>query len=89
MGTPEATDDEAPVQVTFSKGYWLATTETTQGQYTAVMGTTPWKGQSFVKEGADYAASYVSWDDGVKFCETLSTSERKAAASRGNPGSGN
>ena len=38
--------------VQFTKPFYLQTTEVTQGQWTAVMGTAPWKGKGFVKEGA-------------------------------------
>lgn len=86
MGSPrsdkDAQADEKPqVEVTLRKGFWLGKHEVTQGQWQAVMETTPWKGEIsefLVKEGADYAASYVSWEDAVKFCQALSTSERKA-----------
>ena len=32
-------------------------------------------GEKNVKEGSDYAASYVSWDDAVEFCRKLSAKE--------------
>jgi formylglycine-generating enzyme required for sulfatase activity len=41
------------------------------------MGTEPWKGQQHVKEGPNYAASYVSWDDAVTYCKKLSEKESK------------
>lgn len=66
-------DDELPQhRVRISQDFRLGVTEVTQGQWRAVMGTTPWSGKSSVKEGADYAASYVSWDDAVEFCRKLS-----------------
>jgi formylglycine-generating enzyme required for sulfatase activity len=49
--------------------------QVTQEQWRQVLGTTPWKGESFTIEGSDVAASYVSWDDAVKFCERLSQKE--------------
>ena len=39
------------------------------------MGTEPWKGKSLVKEGDDYAATYVSWEDAVAFCKKLSSQD--------------
>ena len=44
------------------------------------MGTEPRKGQLFgkyVKEGANYAATYVSWDDAIAYCKKLSEKEGK------------
>ena len=62
-------------RVTLTKSFHLGQTEVTQGQWKAVMDTTPWKGKPGVKEGDDYAATYVSWEDAVAFCEKLSEKE--------------
>ncbi len=90
MGTPGATDLEAPVQVTLTKGYWLGQTEVTQAQWTAVMGAAskPWSGKTYVKEGPNFPASYISHgvnpdgtieaDSATAFCEKLTEIERKA-----------
>ena len=81
MGSPPSETDrkinEAQVDVALS-GFWLGQTEVTQGQFQRVHGTTPWKGESFVKEGPDFAASYVDHDDAVSFCVKLTTQERGA-----------
>jgi formylglycine-generating enzyme required for sulfatase activity len=81
MGSPEGEegrrDDEQQHPVTISKAFYMQTTEVTQGQWKAVMGTEPWKGKQLVKEGADYAASYISWDDAVEYCKKLSEAEGK------------
>ena len=72
----EGEDDERPQhQVTITKPFWLGVHQVTQEQWRQVLGTTPWKGQSYTIEGSDVAASYVSWDDAVKFCERLSQKE--------------
>ncbi len=71
---------EDQVSVTLTHGFWLGQTEVTQGQWQAVMGTTPWKGQRNVKEGANYSASYVSWNDAAAYCQKLSESERVAGS---------
>ena len=39
------------------------------------MGTEPWKGEDYVREGDDYPAVYVSWDDAAAFCKKLSAME--------------
>jgi sulfatase modifying factor 1 len=81
MGSPESEagreDDESQHQVTISKPFYMQTTEVTRGQWKAVMGTEPWKGEKYVKEGANYAATYVSWDDAVAYCKKLSEKEGK------------
>ena len=58
--------------VRISKSFYFATTEVTQGQWKAVMKTTPWKGKGLVRKGDNYAASYVSWEDAVEYCRLLS-----------------
>jgi sulfatase modifying factor 1 len=81
MGSPETEkdrqDDEYQHKVSISKPFYIQTTEVTQGQWKAVMGTEPWKGKQYVKEGLNYAASYVSWDDAVAYCKKLSEIEDK------------
>jgi formylglycine-generating enzyme required for sulfatase activity/serine/threonine protein kinase len=81
MGSPAGEerrrDDETQVSVTLARAFQLSRTEVTQGQWRAVMGTEPWKGQFDVQEGDDYAATYVSWEEAVSFCEKLSAKERK------------
>jgi sulfatase modifying factor 1 len=81
MGSPDSEkdrkDDEDQHMVTISKAFYMQTTEVTQGQWMAVMGTEPWKGKSYVKEGPNNAASYVSWNDAVAYCKKLSEKEGK------------
>jgi len=64
-------------KVTISKAFYIQTTEVTQGQWKAVMGTEPWKGENFIKEGGNYPAMYVEWDDAVAYCKKLSEKEGK------------
>jgi sulfatase modifying factor 1 len=79
IGSPESEadreDDETQHPVTITQAFYMQTTEVTQGQWTAVMGTVPWKGQGYAKEGPNYAATYVNWDDAVAFCKKLSEQE--------------
>jgi formylglycine-generating enzyme required for sulfatase activity len=65
------------VEVTLTQGFWLTETEITQGQWERVMHTTPWKGQRWVKEENECAASYISHDAALSFCEKLTELERK------------
>jgi formylglycine-generating enzyme required for sulfatase activity len=81
MGSPEDEaarhDDEHQHGVSISKAFYMQTTEVTQGQWKAVMGTEPWKGEDYVKEGPNYPATWVSWDDAVAYCKKLSKQEAK------------
>jgi formylglycine-generating enzyme required for sulfatase activity len=81
MGSPETEegrqDDEHQHQVTITQPFYMQTTEVTQGQWKTVMGTEPWKGKNYVKEGPNYPASYVRWDDAVAYCKKLSEAEGK------------
>ena len=81
MGSPETLKDRRDIEyqhkVTISKAFYIQTTEVTQGQWKALMGTEPWKGKQYVKEGPDYPAVYVSWDDTVAYCKKLSEKESK------------
>ena len=82
MGTSQAEtgrqDDENQVDVTLSNGFWMGQTEVTQGLFQRVQGTAPWKSEIYAKEGADYAASFVSLNDAVSFCAKLTSQERTA-----------
>ncbi|MDA0746931.1 MAG: formylglycine-generating enzyme family protein [bacterium] len=76
MGSPGSEpghgSDEGPQhEVTISQGFHLGKYEVTQGQWEAVMGTTPWSGGSYVQEKPDNPAVYVSWNDAQEFVHRL------------------
>ena len=81
MGSPEDEvarhDDEFQHGVSISKALYMQTTEVSQGQWKAVMGTEPWRGQRYAKAGSNYAAAFVSWDGAVAYCKKLSEKEGK------------
>lgn len=68
-------DSEKQHKVTLSQGFYIQTTEVTQGQYYEVMGTRPWIGKSYVKIGDSYPAVYVSWHDSQNFIRKLNSIE--------------
>lgn len=68
MGSPSSepgrSSYEGPQrEVTITSGFWLGAYEITQGQWQAVMGTTPWSGQDYVQANAQHPAVFISWDD--------------------------
>jgi sulfatase modifying factor 1 len=71
-------EDEKPVGVRITAGFWLGQCEVTQSEWTHVMQTTPWRGRISVKEGDNYAATYLSWNDARTFCKQLTAAERSA-----------
>ncbi len=82
MGTPGATNDERPVNVTLTSGFWLGQTVVTQAIWTAVMETTPWiehGDKSYYKTGPNYPAMYVGHTDARFFCDRLTNRERAAS----------
>ena len=77
MGSTESGDEQPVHTVQIPKAFHMASTEVTQGQWEAVMGTRPWAGREFVQSGANYPAVYVSWEDAQDFCRKLSAQEGK------------
>ena len=78
---------EGPVtKVTLTQAFWLAKTETTRGQYEALMGPTedPWSkklAEEIRKGGADVAKFpivNITWDQANTFCQKLTERERTA-----------
>jgi formylglycine-generating enzyme required for sulfatase activity len=81
MGTAAGRDHrqhEGPVEVTLTNGFWLAKYEVTQAEWQRVTQAAPWHGELYVKEGDNYPATYVSWEDATKFCARLTEQERSA-----------
>ena len=72
MGSDDKEPDEKPAHmVTLSKGFYLQTTEVTQRQWEAVMGTNP----SHFK-GPDRPVEMVSWRDAQEFLKKLNAKEK-------------
>ena len=75
MGSPEDEEghdeSENQVQVQISKGFWMARTPVTQGQWKALMGNNP----SHFKGSKDLPVEEVSWNEAVEFCDKLNAQE--------------
>ena len=82
MGSPQNQDgryaDENLVDVTLTTPFLISQTEVTQAQWKQLMGSEPWKGKPFVKEGDNYPASHISWEMANEFCNRLTERERLA-----------
>ena len=64
--------DQGPLhEVEISQGFYLGKYEITQGQWEAVMGTTPWTGRDYVREHSSHPAVYISWYDTQAFIGRL------------------
>ena len=76
MGSPLSEsgrdDDETQHRVRLSKGYYLQTTEVTQGQWTAVMGS---HSSNFSSCGDNCPVEKVSWTDAQTFIQKLNARE--------------
>ena len=82
MGSPKSekdrSEDEGQVDVTLTQGFWLGKFELTQAEWKQLMGTEPWKGKRYTKEGPDFPATWVDWNDAIGFCRKLTKQERQA-----------
>ncbi len=72
MGSPsgesERGSDETQHRVTLTRGYYMQTTEVTQGQWRKVMGSNP---SRFKNCGSNCPVEKVSWEDCQKFIRKL------------------
>lgn len=53
--------------------FWIGKFEVTKRQWQALMGTTPWSGQSYVLADLDSPATHITWNDAIAFIEALNT----------------
>jgi serine/threonine protein kinase/formylglycine-generating enzyme required for sulfatase activity len=81
MGTPpeqEKRQNESPVAVTLTHGFWLGKYEVTQSEWQRVMHTAPWHNRLYVEEAENDAASYITWDEATAFGVELTKQEHAA-----------
>ena len=55
--------------------HYFAIYPVTQKEWQLVMSTTPWEGTRNIKEGDDYPASHISWNDAQEFVRKLNEKE--------------
>jgi formylglycine-generating enzyme required for sulfatase activity len=73
---PERRDDEGPVDVTITHGFWMGKYEVTQGEWAAVMGAFPREQDK--GRGPDLPVYWVSWLEADEFCRRLTTRARES-----------
>jgi len=85
MGSPAGEagrrPDEAQIEVTLSRGFWMGKFEATQGEWKRVMGALPGRGASAeFGLGDDVPVYWVNFPAAEAFCRALSVRARASAA---------
>jgi formylglycine-generating enzyme required for sulfatase activity len=68
---PERRPGEDQIEVTLTRGFWMAKYETTQGQWKRVMGKLPGERTAELPEGDDYPVGNVNFAEAEAFCRKL------------------
>src|SRR6185295_9727927 len=75
MGSPPAEPERRPgeeqVEVTLTRGFWVAKYETTQGQWKRVIGPLPGELSAELPEGDDLPVGNVNFAEAEAFCQKL------------------
>src|SRR5262249_23178864 len=75
---PERRPDEAQVEVTLTKGFWMGKYEATQGQWKRVIGKLPGELTAELPEGDDFPVGNVNYPEAEAFCRKLTGLGRKS-----------
>jgi len=82
MGSPASEPERRPgedqVEVTLTKGFWIAKYEATQGQWKRVMGKLPGPLTAELPEGDNYPVGNVNFAECEHFCSKLTELGRKS-----------
>jgi formylglycine-generating enzyme required for sulfatase activity len=70
--------NEEPVDVRITREMWVGSTEVTQGQWRQIMGHMPWMSYVEKRLNDNNAATHMTWDEAVDFCQRLTDRERRA-----------
>jgi formylglycine-generating enzyme required for sulfatase activity len=68
---PERRPDEDQVEVTLTKGFWMARYEATQGQWKRIVGKLPGELTAELPEGDDLPVGNVNFAEAETFCQKL------------------
>jgi formylglycine-generating enzyme len=77
---PERRPGEDQVQVTLTKGYWMASYETTQKEWKRVVGELPGPLTAELLEGDDYPVGNVNFAEAEAFCRALTNLGHQSGA---------
>jgi len=82
MGSPRSEPERRPgedqVEVTLTKGFWIAKYETTQGNWKRIAGALPGPFTAELPEGDDLPVGNVNFAETEDFCRQLTTRGRSA-----------
>jgi formylglycine-generating enzyme required for sulfatase activity len=73
-GEPDRRQDEAQVEVTLTRGFWIGKYEVTQGQWKKTIGALP--GGVTAGEGDDFPVHSVNYAEAEGFCRALTAQAR-------------
>ena|GEM_PF-4388499 len=71
-------NEEPQHEVTISQGFYLGKYEMTQGQWEAVMNTTPWSDRGADQSNPNFPAAPLSWHDVLEFAARLNNAAGEA-----------
>ncbi|HVJ82943.1 MAG TPA: SUMF1/EgtB/PvdO family nonheme iron enzyme, partial [Planctomycetia bacterium] len=77
-GEPERRPGEDQVEVTLSRGFWMAKFETTQGQWKRIAGKLPGEFTKELPEGHELPVGNVNFAEAEEFCRKLTERGRKS-----------
>jgi len=83
MGSPRSEPERRPgedqVEVTLTKGFWMAKYEATQGEWKRVIGALPGPLTAELPEGDDFPVGNVNFAETEAFCHKLTELGRKSS----------
>ncbi|PYR52566.1 MAG: formylglycine-generating enzyme family protein [Acidobacteria bacterium] len=84
MGSPPGEAERRPgedqIEVTLTRGFWIAKYETTQGQWTRIVGQLPGQVTAELPPGDDFPVGNVNFAEAEAFCERLTRVGRRSGA---------
>ncbi|MCA9055761.1 MAG: SUMF1/EgtB/PvdO family nonheme iron enzyme, partial [Planctomycetaceae bacterium] len=73
-------EDERPVDVELTYGLWVQKHELTQGEWRQIVGLMPWAPFADKRNNDRNAATHMTWDEAVDYCQRLTDRDRRAGS---------